>query len=307
MIGWFAALAREIATMLLSSAPRLLVFSAFVLSAFGSSARAAEGAAEPPRVLAAHAPAKKPAQRPAAAKPKAAKLSTKKLQAKKPPKKPKTTTVVLYQLNRHDTFTIRQRDLQGRPPKGFQKRFDRFLRCHYTNTQHAMNPRIERLLYQTGRHWPGQRIEVVSGYRSPSVAKNPHSPHMQGLACDFRVAGVRNTELRDYLRRSMKKVGVGYYPNSSFVHLDVRKDRSAFWIDYSGPGERAMYSQTPSEDLKTGRAEAYHPTKIGDDWINDAPPDKSVPADDEADAKGTAASGAALAGQPPRPTQSATP
>jgi hypothetical protein len=68
-----------------------------------------------------------------------------------------------------------------------------------------------------------------------------------------------------------------------------------------------MYSQTPSEDLKTGRAEAYHPTKIGDDWINDAPPDKSVPADDEADAKGTAASGAALAGQPPRPTQSATP
>ena len=57
---------------------------------------------------------------------------------------------------------------------------------------------------------------------------------MKGLACDFRVVGVGNTQLRDYLRQTFKKVGVGYYPNSSFVHLDVRKDQSAFWIDYSG-------------------------------------------------------------------------
>ena len=59
---------------------------------------------------------------------------------------------------------------------------------------------------------------------------------MKGLACDFRVEGVKTTELRDYLRKAFDKVGVGYYPNSTFVHLDVRKDRSAFWIDYSGPG-----------------------------------------------------------------------
>jgi hypothetical protein len=175
-----------------------------------------------------------------------------------------------------------------------------------------MNPRLVRLLYQTGRHWPGRRLEVVSGYRSPTVAKNPRSPHMKGLACDFRVAGVKNTELRDYLRRTMKRVGVGYYPNSSFVHLDVRRDRSAFWIDYSGPGERAMYSQTPAIDLKTGRAESYHPTKIGDDWINDAPPDKTVPTDDESEAKTAVAppggvGGPALADHPAKPRQSAAP
>lgn len=235
------------------------------------------------------------------------------------PKKPKTTTVVLYHLNRHDTLVLHQKDFQGRPPKGFQKRFDRFLRCHYTNTQHAMNPRLERLLYQTGRHWPGQRIEVISGFRSPNVAKNPHSPHMKGLACDFRVVGVKNTELRDYLRHNLKKVGVGYYPNSSFVHLDVRKDRSAFWIDYSGPGERANYSQNAAEDLKSGRADSYHPTKISDDWVNDAPSDKAVEAPDEAgeagevEPKGAAPSAAAqpaaptLAGRPSAHSQSATP
>lgn len=237
---------------------------------------------------------------------------------KKAPKKPRTTTVVLYHVNRRDTFTLRQRDLQGRLPKGYQKRFDHFARCHYTNQQHAMNPRLVRLLYQTGRHWPGKRVDVISGYRSPSVAKNPRSPHMKGLAMDIHVEGVQNTELRDYLRRHMHKVGVGYYPNSSFIHLDVRKDRSVFWIDYSGPGERAVYSQAPAQDLKTGRAESYHPTKIDEDWVNHAP-DRSKGAEDETEAKAApsvdvtqppsppAPAAPALAGQAAKTSQSATP
>src|SRR5580693_4533710 len=88
----------------------------------------------------------------AASPPVAAKVAPK----PKRPKKPRTTTVVLFHVNRRDTFTLRQRDLQGRLPKGYQRRFDRFLRCHYTNQQHAMNPRLVRLLYQAGRHWPGK-------------------------------------------------------------------------------------------------------------------------------------------------------
>jgi uncharacterized protein YcbK (DUF882 family) len=196
----------------------------------------------------------------------ATKATTKKA-AKRPPK---NGPVVLYHVNRRDTMALRLRDSQGRPVKGLQRRFDRFLRCHHTGSQHAMNPRLARLIYQTGRHWPGHRIEVVSGYRDPTVAKNPHSPHMKGLACDFRVEGVKDTELRDYLRRTFERVGVGYYPNSSFVHLDVRKDRSAFWIDYSGPGDRAVYSENPKEDLRTGRANQYHPSKIDESWADDS-------------------------------------
>src|SRR5690349_8058338 len=91
--------------------------------------------------------------------------------AKRPAPPP---NVVLYQINTKETMTLKP----GRPPKGFQRRFDRFLRCHHTNKTHAMNPRLSRLLYQTGRHWPGRRVEVISGYRHPTVAKNPHSPHM---------------------------------------------------------------------------------------------------------------------------------
>jgi hypothetical protein len=164
---------------------------------------------------------------------------------------------------------LRLRDDKGRPLRGVQKRFDRFLRCHHTNVQHPMNPRLVRVLYQVGHHFPGRRLEVVSGYRHPSVAKNPHSPHMQGLACDFRIVGIKNGDLRDYLRRDFQNVGVGYYPNSSFVHLDVRKDKSAFWIDYSGPGDRAVYSETPGVDLQTGRADSYRPTRIDESWIRE--------------------------------------
>jgi len=177
--------------------------------------------------------------------------------------------VVLYQVNLRETMALTMDDAEGRPLKGTQRRFDHFMRCHYTNVQHKMNPRLMRLLYLTGRHWPGRRLEVFSGYRHPSVAKNPYSPHMRGLACDFRVQGIGTSELRDYLRRRFDKVGVGYYPNSPFVHLDVRKNQSAFWIDYSLPGERSIYSATPNLDLKNGRADSYHPTKIDSSWAED--------------------------------------
>jgi uncharacterized protein YcbK (DUF882 family) len=184
----------------------------------------------------------------------------------------KNQVVELVHVNRHESMQLRIRDASGKPVRGQQKRFNRFLRCHYTNVQHAMNPRLISLIYRTGRHWSGHRIEVVSGYRHPKVSKNPRSPHMKGLACDFRVVGVSNQDLRDYLRRNFEKVGVGYYPNSSFVHLDIRKDHSAFWIDYSGPGERAIYSAAPGDDLKSGRADRFHPSKIDSSWAEAAAP-----------------------------------
>src|SRR5580692_11668945 len=223
-----------------------------------------------------HAATATATKRPAASNvkgPSPVRRSAKGAAAKGTKKVPKNSPVVLYHVNRRETMALRLRDTKGRPVKGMQRRFDHFLRCHYTNVEHKMDPRLMKLLYTTGHHWPGRRLEVVSGYRHPDVAKNPHSPHMKGLACDFRVEGVKTAELRDYLRRTFDKVGVGYYPNSTFVHLDVRKDRSAFWIDYSGPGERAVYSATPDQDLRNGRADSYHPTKIDDSWVQDSQED----------------------------------
>jgi uncharacterized protein YcbK (DUF882 family) len=185
---------------------------------------------------------------------------------------PKPRVVDLFQVNTKEVMRLRFLDDRGRTVRGLQQRADTFFRCHHTNTRGHMSSRLLHLVFETGRHWPGRRVEVFSGYRHPNVAKNPHSPHMKGLACDFRVVGVKNTELRDYLRRAFPRIGVGYYPNSSFVHLDVRNGPSAFWIDYSGPGENAIYSDNPGEDLRSGRADSFRPTHIDPTWAEtDAP------------------------------------
>src|SRR5215471_2301210 len=71
--------------------------------------------------------------------------------------RPKNPPVPMEHVNRHEAMALRLRDGDGKPVKGMQKRFDRFLRCHHTNQQHAMSPRLMHLIYQTGRHWPGHR------------------------------------------------------------------------------------------------------------------------------------------------------
>jgi hypothetical protein len=83
----------------------------------------------------------------------------------------------------------------------------------------------------------GRPLRVVCGYRTSSYFQD--SRHRQSAAIDFSVIGVRNAELRDYLL-TLDQVGVGYYPNSSFVHLDVRNEKT-YWIDYAGPGEPPRY------------------------------------------------------------------
>jgi hypothetical protein len=52
---------------------------------------------------------------------------------------------------------------------------------------------------------------------------------------------VSNRELRDFCR-GLPSAGVGYYPNSWFVHLDARDERS-YWVDYSRPGEAPRYGR----------------------------------------------------------------
>lgn len=188
-------------------------------------------------------------------------------------KRPRWAPVEMLHVNTREVVQLRIADSRGRAIKGANKRYDKFFRCHHTNHQHKMDPRLVRLLYEVGRHYDGRRIEVISGYRDPGVAKNPKSPHKLGLACDFRVVGIRNQELRDYLRKSFDHVGVGYYPNSSFVHLDVRTGGSAFWIDYSSPGGNSLYSENPNEDLKTGRADTFKPTAIDPAWVKDGEKD----------------------------------
>jgi LysM repeat protein len=93
--------------------------------------------------------------------------------------------------------------------------------------------RLIQLLSHVSDVFGGRPIRLVSGYRTNSYVKD--SRHRHSLAVDFSIPGVPNSAVRDYLLQ-LRNVGVGYYPNSTFVHLDVRA-RPAYWVDYAGPGE----------------------------------------------------------------------
>jgi uncharacterized protein YcbK (DUF882 family) len=93
--------------------------------------------------------------------------------------------------------------------------------------------RLVRLLVEVSDTFGGRHIRLVSGYRTTSYFED--SRHKSSSAIDFTVMGVPNAIVCEYLRE-IEDIGVGYYPNSSFVHLDVR-DHSAYWVDYAGPGQ----------------------------------------------------------------------
>lgn len=94
------------------------------------------------------------------------------------------------------------------------------------------------------------KVSIVSGYRPTSVG----SMHQTGRAIDFRLEGVKNEDVVAYCK-TLQDTGCGYYPNSSFVHLDVRDAGAGHvtWIDASGPGETPRYvaSWPPPEPAKT--------------------------------------------------------
>jgi uncharacterized protein YcbK (DUF882 family) len=195
------------------------------------------------------------------------KVATKKRRKGPPP--PPPPAAELFAVNTHESFKLRP-DAKGRITKAALRGWNRFLRCHHTGRVHQMSSRLAQLIYDVDKHFGFKRILVVAGYRAPRVARekgNPKSPHKKGVACDFRIEGIANTELRDF-ERTLPRVGVGYYPNSDFVHLDVdplRNKRSAFWIDYSRPGERAKYSKNPQGDLQAEKSGPNIPELLDDD------------------------------------------
>jgi hypothetical protein len=119
--------------------------------------------------------------------------------------------------------------LPGQTTAVLGKRFCLFLRDHFTNQPTDMDTRLIGVLEHVAGKFDAKRIEVVSGYRSPKynlmlrkkghqVAR--HSQHMDGNAVDFRIRGIATKQVLHYVK-SLRLGGVGYYPNSQFVHSDT--------------------------------------------------------------------------------------
>jgi len=113
------------------------------------------------------------------------------------------------------------------------------LRDFRANEVRPIDPNLLDLLHElSGTLETDQPFHIISGYRSPNTntllrerggahtGVANRSLHMVGQAIDIRVPGVRLDRLRN-AARSLKIGGVGYYPDSNFVHVDVGRVR--YW------------------------------------------------------------------------------
>jgi hypothetical protein len=109
----------------------------------------------------------------------------------------------------------------------------------------VVHPRLLWVLQRVADAFPWRPIYIFSGYRprsEPGSRRGHQSLHGEGRAMDILVMGIPNASLFRFCR-TLDDVACGYYPNSKFVHIDVRRPGTghAFWIDISGPGEPSRY------------------------------------------------------------------
>ena len=103
------------------------------------------------------------------------------------------------------------------------------LRDHHSDEVRPMNAGILDLLEMLRSRLDSRDpFLVMSGYRSPTTNARMHahssgvaskSFHIKGMAIDLRCEGRTLSQVRQ-AAMSLRAGGVGYYPNSDFVHVD---------------------------------------------------------------------------------------
>lgn len=140
-----------------------------------------------------------------------------------------------YRLRLHNLHTLEDIDLVYRIGDNYLPesvaRLNYFLRDYNTQDRTSYDPRefdlLHDVLIRLGR--PDATIDIVCGYRtqetnemlrarSQGVAE--HSQHILGHAIDIQVPGSSTLQIRN-AALSLNEGGVGYYPTTHFVHVDV--------------------------------------------------------------------------------------
>jgi len=157
--------------------------------------------------------------------------------AKKAPAQDVTGSLAISRLNDTATSVIEQGAVSCARPDRQKIRY--LMRSPDTGETLDISPKLMRLLCLIDAHFGGQGIMLIyaGGYRGPAqnalniakaaslgggVASN--SLHMYGMAADIRVPGRSFREVGEFAQ-SLKIGGVGYYPISSFTHVDVGRVR----------------------------------------------------------------------------------
>ena len=139
-----------------------------------------------------------------------------------------------YHIHTSETLTVAYRE-HGELVQGALEEITHFLRDFRNEQTHPIDVKLLDTLSSLYTEFDQRgRFEVISGYRSPrtnealrhvttGVAKD--SLHLTGRAIDVRLTSAATAKLRD-AAIVMQQGGVGYYPESNFVHIDTGAFRS---------------------------------------------------------------------------------
>ncbi len=142
--------------------------------------------------------------------------------------------LALYSLNSRRTIEVEYCQDGYYDPEALSA-VDHLLRDPISGDVRGIDPKLLDLLYELHEKVGGTApITVLCGYRSPKTnaslrafnkAVAERSLHMQGKAVDIRLPGISLPVLYK-TALEMKAGGVGYYPRSGFIHVDVGPVRS---------------------------------------------------------------------------------
>ncbi|MFN3891701.1 MAG: DUF882 domain-containing protein [Beijerinckiaceae bacterium] len=145
-----------------------------------------------------------------------------------------TRTLYLHHAHTGETITATFRVNGSYDPATLDK-LNHFLRDWRNDAVIKMDPRLFDVVWEAHRgSGSTSPIRINSAYRSPetnamlrrrSRGVAEYSLHTRGMAMDIHVPDVGTDRLRETAIR-MQRGGVGFYPSSGFVHLDVGNVRA---------------------------------------------------------------------------------
>jgi len=167
--------------------------------------------------------------------------------------------VNLFDENEHQTGTIAiWRD--GSTDAATKTIVKKLFHCRKTYRQKLMAQKTLAMLADISDHYPGKVIEYVSAYRAGG-SESPTSPHRAGTALDFRIRGVALSAIRDYVWKTYSDVGVGWYPQEQFVHIDTRPQiHDTAWTFLNGDNHYHPYW---AESAKRPQVAVTHEHRAG--------------------------------------------
>jgi uncharacterized protein YcbK (DUF882 family) len=170
---------------------------------------------------------------------------------------PAPVEVTLFDINHQETQTVRLgRD--GSIDEETRTTLERLFRCKRTDRRKAIDDGLLVMLADVGARYPGKTIEYVSAFR----ARDRHtSRHWQGRALDFRIPGVDTTEIRDYLWTHHTNLGLGWYPDNDFVHMDHRPGDPDYAWTHRGGHDRG--NQSWARDARKAKHQSKRVDRVG--------------------------------------------